>query len=252
MYDSTYVILNFSSAQSCLHTRRWQYFICMLIHCLQLRAFTSPPTLPSLPVSLMALVIYDYALTLNREIDYIWLSKWSMIKVTFLVQRYLPFLDLILLGILCAFYDTAFWVFSHSDKDFEPHNSAQPCGHLFALSICRHTVTLATFLRYASHFFISCGRPWSMRLSLSVFRLNFYLCWYLTEMATVLLTLRVWAVYGQDRRMGIALFLAFISCWTAAFAFIGICIQLALRNRNQYSPSFSIHTKALYSCFISL
>jgi hypothetical protein len=244
MYYSTYVVLNFSSAQSCSHTHPWQYLIRMLIHCLQLRAFTSPPTLPSLPANLMALVIYDYALTLNREIDYIWLSKWSMIKVTFLVQRYLPFLDLILLGILCAFHDPAFWIFSHSDKVFEPHGSAQSCGHLFALSICRHTITLATFLCYASHFLISCGRPWNMHLSLSVFCLNYYSCWYLMEMATVLLTLRVWAVYGQDRRMGITLFLAFMSCWIAAFAFIGICIQLNLRNCDQYSPSFSTHTQS--------
>jgi hypothetical protein len=62
----------------------------------------------SLPVNLIALAVYDYSLTLNREIDYIWLSKWNLIKVTFMVQRYLPFLDLILLGITCALRSPTF------------------------------------------------------------------------------------------------------------------------------------------------
>ena len=61
-------------------------------------------------------------------------------------------------------------------------------------------------------------------------------------MVTVLLTLRVWGVYGQDRRIGIALFLIFIGCWAAAFAVIGFWNQQVIQNCNQYSPSFSTHT----------
>jgi hypothetical protein len=51
----------------------------------------------------IALVVYDYSLTLAREVDLIWFSRWNVIKVTFLVQRYLPFLDAILLSIIGMF-----------------------------------------------------------------------------------------------------------------------------------------------------
>jgi hypothetical protein len=48
----------------------------------------------------VAVIVYDYALTLSREIDLIWSSRWNVIKITFLLQRYLPFLDAILLSII--------------------------------------------------------------------------------------------------------------------------------------------------------
>ncbi|EDR03422.1 uncharacterized protein LACBIDRAFT_295242 [Laccaria bicolor S238N-H82] len=40
-----------------------------------------------------ALYIYDYFLTLDLEVELVWPSKWGAMKVLFLVQRYLPFLD---------------------------------------------------------------------------------------------------------------------------------------------------------------
>jgi hypothetical protein len=48
----------------------------------------------------VALVVYDYSLTLSMEIDLIWSSRWNVIKVAFLLQRYLPFLDAILLSVI--------------------------------------------------------------------------------------------------------------------------------------------------------
>jgi hypothetical protein len=87
---------------------------------------TSNP--PPFAAILIALVVYDYMLTLSREIDYVWFSPWNFIKVTFLVQRYLPFVDLIILSIIGAYH-------SHSPdpqrnyfKDMQPHHSAQSCG----------------------------------------------------------------------------------------------------------------------------
>ena len=47
----------------------------------------------------IALVIYDYVLTLSREIEYIWFSPWNVIKILFLAQRYLPFVDVTMLSI---------------------------------------------------------------------------------------------------------------------------------------------------------
>ena len=67
-------------------------------------------------------------------------------------------------------------------------------------------------------------------------------------MVTVLLTLRVWAVYGQDKTIGIALFSVYIGCWTAAFVVIGFFIQHVMQLiHNQYSPSFSVHIQGCAS-----
>jgi hypothetical protein len=57
----------------------------------------------SFAVIIITLVVYDYMLTLTREIDYVWFSQWNIIKITFLVQRYLPFLDVIMISVFCAY-----------------------------------------------------------------------------------------------------------------------------------------------------
>jgi hypothetical protein len=66
------------------------------------------------------------------------------------------------------------------------------------------------------------------------------MCLYSTEMLTVLLTLRVWAVYGQDRRIGFILFSVFIGCWTTAFVWAGLSIQQLTKNGDHYCPLFLI------------
>jgi hypothetical protein len=40
-----------------------------------------------------------------RKTDLIWFSRWNVIKVTFLLQRYLAFLDAILLSITGMYVD---------------------------------------------------------------------------------------------------------------------------------------------------
>ena len=39
--------------------------------------------------------VYDYLSTLPREVSLIWPAQWSVMKVLFLVTRYLPFIDLV-------------------------------------------------------------------------------------------------------------------------------------------------------------
>jgi len=48
-------------------------------------------------MSAVALFIYDYGLTLHREIKLIWFSRWSYTKVLFLLVRYMTFADTYLL-----------------------------------------------------------------------------------------------------------------------------------------------------------
>lgn len=41
--------------------------------------------------------VLDYLLTFDLEISLIWKSNWSIMKVLFLLARYMPFADLILI-----------------------------------------------------------------------------------------------------------------------------------------------------------
>jgi hypothetical protein len=44
----------------------------------------------------MACVVYiwDYILTFEMEVDHVWKSKWNFMKGLYLLQRYLPFIDI--------------------------------------------------------------------------------------------------------------------------------------------------------------
>ena len=38
---------------------------------------------------------WDYILTFDMEVDFVWKSKWNFMKGLYLLQRYLPFTQLI-------------------------------------------------------------------------------------------------------------------------------------------------------------
>ncbi|KAJ7584801.1 hypothetical protein C8J56DRAFT_135401 [Mycena floridula] len=50
-----------------------------------------------------AVFLYDYTLTLEREISLIWGSGWSFMRVLYTLQRYLPFVDTICLTLFHQF-----------------------------------------------------------------------------------------------------------------------------------------------------
>ncbi|CAA7269708.1 unnamed protein product [Cyclocybe aegerita] len=56
-------------------------------------------------VDLAASIIFlwDYFLTLGLEVDHIWSSRWTIVKVLFLFQRYIPFIDIMVLGMYMSF-----------------------------------------------------------------------------------------------------------------------------------------------------
>ncbi|KAF9012072.1 hypothetical protein BDQ17DRAFT_1233336, partial [Cyathus striatus] len=37
--------------------------------------------------------LYEYFITLDLEIKYIWNARWTYIKIIYLATRYLPFID---------------------------------------------------------------------------------------------------------------------------------------------------------------
>jgi len=73
-------------------------------------------------MSAVALFIYDYLLTLDREINLIWFSPWTYTKVLFLLVRYLTFVDTFLL--------LHFQLF--------PNVSAHNCRMSYPAALCTH------------------------------------------------------------------------------------------------------------------
>ncbi|KAF8659938.1 hypothetical protein AX16_001674 [Volvariella volvacea WC 439] len=55
-----------------------------------------------------ALFVYDYALTIGMEVDLVWWSEWNVVKVLYLIQRYMPFADAIALTI---WYKSMAWMY---------------------------------------------------------------------------------------------------------------------------------------------
>jgi len=51
-------------------------------------------TVSFLNVVSASLMIFDYLLTLQREIDYVWMRPFSYVSVLFMLVRYMPFFDL--------------------------------------------------------------------------------------------------------------------------------------------------------------
>ncbi|THU89334.1 hypothetical protein K435DRAFT_646512, partial [Dendrothele bispora CBS 962.96] len=50
-----------------------------------------------LTVSSSTLLIYDYLLNVQEENELIWSSKWTWMKVLYIIQRYIPLGDTVIL-----------------------------------------------------------------------------------------------------------------------------------------------------------
>jgi hypothetical protein len=44
-------------------------------------------------VAFLALLIYDCIVSFDSEFTYVWLSKWGLVKILYLITRYTPFID---------------------------------------------------------------------------------------------------------------------------------------------------------------
>ncbi|KAH7929181.1 hypothetical protein BV22DRAFT_1029809 [Leucogyrophana mollusca] len=75
----------------------------------------------------VTILIYDYVLTFNLELKFIWSGPWSAVKALYLFTKYLPFIDVILLVL-------------YRDLLSEPSDRA--CH--FALSIASYDVYLCS------------------------------------------------------------------------------------------------------------
>ncbi|CAA7263751.1 unnamed protein product [Cyclocybe aegerita] len=54
-------------------------------------------------VAAFTLFSYDYLLTLGMEVKHVWPGAWTPVKIVYLLQRYLPFIDTLLLEAQISF-----------------------------------------------------------------------------------------------------------------------------------------------------
>ncbi|KAF5327784.1 hypothetical protein D9619_004753 [Psilocybe cf. subviscida] len=69
---------------------------------------------PESHLAACVLFLWDYFLTFDLEVQHIWKAKWNVIKVVYLLQRYLPFFDSCYLGLYREFSPRSWFDPSHS------------------------------------------------------------------------------------------------------------------------------------------
>ncbi|KIJ93494.1 hypothetical protein K443DRAFT_645449 [Laccaria amethystina LaAM-08-1] len=116
-----------------------------------------------------AMFLYDYFLTVGMEVDLVWSSKWGFMKVLYVLQRYLPFVDAV---ILCFLHQLS--------RTISPSS-----------------------------------------------------CSVVEKLRGLILTLRAWAVWRRDGRLGIALSILFVA--TAAISYV---IQITDRPYPEFQGCF--------------
>ncbi|KAJ8094624.1 hypothetical protein PM082_010630 [Marasmius tenuissimus] len=76
-------------------------------------------------VAVASVFIYDYFLTLPDEVKHIWPSEWSTTKILYILQRYMPFIDTVILVLY---------------NDFTPGLSDRFCRISYAISGCMFVI----------------------------------------------------------------------------------------------------------------
>ncbi|KAJ3510645.1 hypothetical protein NLJ89_g4555 [Agrocybe chaxingu] len=54
-------------------------------------------------VAATVIFLWDYLLTVGMEVEHIWPGRWTVVKVIFLIQRYVPFFDIMWFGMHVSF-----------------------------------------------------------------------------------------------------------------------------------------------------
>ncbi|KAJ8093113.1 hypothetical protein PM082_020598 [Marasmius tenuissimus] len=158
-------------------------------------------------VSSAFLFIYDFLLTLGLEVRFIWQARWTFVKILYIVQRYLPFLDSV--GLVLYY-------------SFGAGLSPRSCGVLYSLAGCEYTDSRSeASLCRPPHFLLF---PHLLRLFTPplAFTGTFAMGIVMSE---ALLAIRLWAVWGKTPLSGLLIGLLCISCWIPAIAFGGVFLK---------------------------
>ncbi|PFH51270.1 hypothetical protein AMATHDRAFT_59257 [Amanita thiersii Skay4041] len=122
-------------------------------------------------VAAMVLLIFDISLTFSLEVKYVWQSHWSIIKVMYLIMRYVPFFTMTCVILIDV-----------------PGRSPETCSKL--MDLCCYGVLIAIFA------------------------------------AEAILTLRLWAIYLRNRRVGVLLFVAYFGMMITIFIVVPQLLDL--------------------------
>jgi hypothetical protein len=154
-------------------------------------------------------------LTLPQEVSLIWSARWNLIKVLFLLTRYLPFVDL---GIVlhCECFLLVLFVgtdlTSVTDR-FQQHPDAGTCYLLTATKASSWLFVVITSLAESQCL--------SVIICVSVVLIRY--------LPPVMLTVRTWAVWNRDRRLSIGLPIFFVLCWAPMIKIIDMFLKSTTR-----------------------
>ncbi|THU76518.1 hypothetical protein K435DRAFT_704703 [Dendrothele bispora CBS 962.96] len=101
-----------------------------------------------LAVSAGTLILYDYFLTIGREIELIWFSDWNAVKVLYLIQRYLSFVDVI--HVLSGFFISA---------DIRSSMSATQVLMTFGLAVSEAILSIRTWAMWKDYRLVKLAIP---------------------------------------------------------------------------------------------
>jgi hypothetical protein len=152
----------------------------------------------------LTLLAYDYTLTLSSEINLVWHSKWNTIKVAFLIQRYLVFVDAVLLGV------AAFGRFGPEGVEGCRIVNGLALGKIVFGSTATDFQIVIDVVILGLGMCSSEGRVSYPRL---------YVSHTLTSASphtAVILTFRVWAVCGKSDKLKVVLITLYSLCWGSA------------------------------------
>ncbi|TFK62653.1 hypothetical protein BDN72DRAFT_848440 [Pluteus cervinus] len=143
-----------------------------------------------LTVASSALYLYDLLLTLDLEVDLLWPAKWTPLKVIYLLQRYLPLINLaIVIALNCKFLDMRIQIKSSDSVFFLTGQfggvlNPQTCEILFRFS------------------------AWSFLVGMTF--------------SEGILMLRTLALWGNSRKFRIALILFSLCCMIPVYLILGL------------------------------
>jgi hypothetical protein len=145
-------------------------------------------------------------LTFDLEVEQIWMAPWTLMKVAYIVQRYLPFFDTVYLtnASKCIYVLFAAWSHSSLPDGSVPNATPESC-----LKQYEGTISMSPLSPLSPH------EP-----SFAVMDMLSML--FISE---GILTYRTWAVWGRNMKIGILMGTVFLLFFTSSAVFGSLSIK---------------------------
>jgi hypothetical protein len=156
------------------------------------------------------------------EIEFVWSGKLRPLDVLYLVQRYMPFVDTVIIPLVVALANP-----------IEPNT----CRILSNTCGCKYRLVYYVFPIYTIVWCIfifpsnrddchgdSINRRYGTSISLPSAS-GSLIYQMLTRSYIVILTMRTWAIWGKDTRLTIGLPIFFLGCWVAGLYIFSLFVD---------------------------